>query len=66
MMYKEKRILLNIFYIICIICYSVIVGYMFTYHVHLENGKKSFLNNFQLGLVVGALLSLVTSIVFIY
>ncbi len=65
-MYNEKRILLNIFYIICIICYSVIFGYMFTYHVHLENGKKTFLNNFQLGLIVGALLSLVISFVLVY
>lgn len=61
-----KRYLLNLFYVISIIIYALIVGYIFSKGLNLEKGKNTMLSAGELGLVVGAVLSLIVATIFAY
>ncbi len=62
----DMRHQLNVFFIISIICYSLICGCIFPIQVNLKKGKEPILNSYQLGLVAGALLAFFTAVIMVY
>ncbi len=55
----SKKNLLNIFYIVIIVCYALVIGHIFSTDVNLKRGKIFILSEYELGAILGSLLSFI-------